>query len=137
MSLFIQEWSIVEKTSFPNQILTDSKTRKEGEELLKKRFLESDRTPHLLYYPRKGIEESDLNSTLLLLLERKELPSCMNELFDGWFNFRIIDKQKKTCDCAQFFKSNYCKHIVALKIINGELSDPEIKKNKNSEENLK
>ena len=54
MSLLIQEWSIVEKTSFPNQIQIDSKTRKEGEELLKKRFLESDRIPHLLYYPRNN-----------------------------------------------------------------------------------
>ena len=130
MSLEIQEWSIVEKTSFPNQIQIDSKTRKEREELLKKRVFESDRILHLLYCPRKGIEESDLNSTLLLLFERKELSNCMSELFDEWFNFRIIDKQKKTCDWAHFFKSNYCKRIIALKMLNGELSDPEKRKTK-------
>ena len=131
MQLFVQEWSIQEKTTFPAQVQIDNKTKNEGELIAKdKKFIESARTPHLLYYPRKGIESETSADTLKLLLDRKELPSNMEELFDGWFNFRIINKEEKTCDCANFYKNGYCKHIVGLKVQTGELSDPEIKQKK-------
>jgi len=35
-----------------------------------------------------------------------------------------------SCDCCDYYKYKYCKHIIALNLQNGRLTDPEIEKKK-------
>jgi len=128
---FVTEWSTLEKTSFPNQITYLSKIRKDAEERAKEEnFMFSERTPELLYYPRKGVTSEKLTLALTKLLQRKEFPSNFQELYEGWSYFRIVDPILKKCDCGDYFKYSYCKHTLAIQILEGEVGDPEIQEKK-------
>lgn len=138
MKDFVTEWSTLEKIKFPSTLNYSEKIKTQGSLLLKENGLITHRnTPNLLYCPRKGIEKTSINMALRNLLQRKEFPATLDELFKGWINFRTLDKRTKSCNCAEFYKSSYCKHLIALKIKNKELADPDIKaKNKRGRKGL-
>jgi len=131
MKEFIQEWSTVDKTSFPFQPTPSSKVIQAAEEraAIEKFFL-SDQTPNLLYYPRKGVPKETLVIALNKLLGRQNIPKDIEALHEGWCYFRIINKSLYSCDCADFNKANFCKHSLAVKMIEGELQDPTLKAKK-------
>ena len=98
MQLFVQEWSINEKLLSQSKSKLIIKQKIEGELIAKdKKFIESARALHLLCYPWKGIESETPADTLLLLLNRNELPLNMED-------FRIINKEEKTCDAQIFIR---------------------------------
>jgi hypothetical protein len=131
MKDFICEWSIQEKTSFPSQVNYKAAIRKAAEERAKdENFYYSEQSPDLLYYPRKGIDKIVLNRALEQLLLRKNIPQNLDEFYQGWCYFRVINVSMNQCDCADFYKYGYCKHLLALKMLDGELADPQIKEKK-------
>ena len=65
---------------------------------------------------------------LVVRISRQGLPQSVEELFSSWGQFRTINSEEKTCDCCYYFKYGYCKHVLALMMIKGELKDPVLKK---------
>ena len=71
MREFVQQWSTSEKTSFPYQVNYSTHSLKEAKERAKQEnFLKVIETPHLLYYPRKGISTNTLTLALQKLRKR-------------------------------------------------------------------
>ena len=128
MKEFIIEWSAQNKISFPNQVTYKSEIMRAAEERTKEEnFVFSEETPDKLYYPRKGVSKELLNTALIALLNRKDIPDTLNELHKGWSYYRIIDVLQNECNCADFYRYNYCKHLLSLQMLDGQLGDPEIK----------
>jgi len=131
MREFIQEWATLDKTSFPYQPTHSLKILQEAKERANIiNFFLNDTTPNLLYYPRKGVSKEILNIAFQKVLTRKNLPEDIDNLHQGWCYFRTINKSMYTCDCANFYKLNFCKHSLAMKIIQGEIQDPVLKQKK-------
>jgi len=131
MKLFVQEWSTAEKTSFPYQPTYLAKMVAEADKISKENsFLSSDNTPNWIYYPRKGISKEVISKGLQKLLGREHIPQDIDSLHEGWCYLRSINKSLYTCDCADFYKYNYCKHSLAIRLIDGELQNPKLKEKK-------
>ena len=131
MKDFLREWSMVEKSSFPLQVELSNKAKKQAENIITNAsFLESKKTRGFLYCTRKGIEIDELEMALERYVSRKPLPINADDLFENWGYFRTINIIEKTCDCVDFFKYSYCKHVIALMMMTGELEDPSIKEKK-------
>ena len=54
----------------------------------------------------------------------------IDDLHEGSCYFRTINPLLDVCDCADYYKYKYCKHTLAIKIRNSELSDPVIETKK-------
>jgi len=131
MKDFIREWSLQEKTVFPINVEFLVSIKKSAEMRAKEEnFMYHDETPDLLYYPRKGVSIENLKVALASLIQRNTIPANLEELYQGWCYFRIIDPIRSICDCGQFYKYGYCKHTIAVQIFEGILADPEIKEKK-------
>ena len=121
MKGFLQEWSTVEKIAFPTALQYKEIVKKQAEQIIKNNLLlKSTRTPGILYCLRKRIDIEDPAPLLEKFLKRKRLPSNVDELFEGWGIFRTVNTIKDSCDCANSLKFNYCKHRLAVKIVNAE-----------------
>jgi len=128
---FLREWSTLEKTSFSLQVEYKKCIIKEAEKIVKENaFLSSPLTPNCLYYPRKGIPANLIETNLQHHLNREILPANIDDLFKNFGNFRTINKELKSCDCSSYHKYKYCKHLIAIMIVDEELHDPEIKEKK-------
>ncbi len=128
---FLREWSTIEKTSFPMRPAYKNKMKIQAKNIAQNEtFLKLEQTPQLLYFFRKGIEIKKTQLLLQKVLTRKLLPKNINELFEGWGIFRTFNVLQNTCDCSDFCKYNYCKHFLAMKILNEELNEPEINSQK-------
>lgn len=129
---FVREWSTQEKTTFPLNLEYSTKVKKQALEIVDNAFfLESRNSVGFLYCTRKGVDtDEDVQEILEKHLLRNPLPDNADELFEYWGYFRTINVIHQTCDCAEFSKRNYCKHIIALKILSGEFQDPDIKEKK-------
>lgn len=131
MKDFIREWSIQEKTKFPYMVAHLSSIKKAAEKSAQEDpFIYHNLTPNVLYYPRKGIPKDELEEALKSLFKRGIIPQSFKELHEGWCYYRTINPIQNQCDCAEFYKYNYCKHILAIQILDGQLADPEIKEKK-------
>jgi len=128
MKDFIREWSTLDKTSFPLQYDYKERTKTEARKVLDKSlFLTIEATPDFIYCLRKRIPETQIEKIKNDYIQKNPLPQNMDELYEGWGCLRIININRQTCDCSNFFKYGYCKHIIALKVMSKELDDPIIK----------
>jgi len=129
---FFRELSSKEKTNFPQEFDYDKKIKKEAEAIvINKDFLTHEGTGDLIfYYPRKGIDKNQLQAKLNKHVARPELPKDINHIFDCWGNFRSLDKIIGVCNCSYYAKYAYCKHSLALQIMEGSMNDPQLKKKK-------
>ena len=131
MQEFLREFSTLEKSNFPSQPLMKDKIRKAGIELSKdedKKFLEYNNDQTKLYYPRKGFQNLPVETLIrrlhIFIQNKDTLSQDINQLFEHKQYFRTINMINKTCSCSNFAKYGYCKHIICLKILDGELEDP-------------
>lgn len=128
---FLREYSTLDKTKFPEEIEYDEKIKQLAIKLIQdNKYLESDKKPGFLYFPRKGINIEGLEEMLEIRIKRKGLPKNIDELFKAWGHFRTLNVDDEICDCCYYFKYGYCKHVLALKHLKGELQDTELKKKK-------
>ena len=131
MKDFIREWSIQEKTKFPYRVEHLTAIKKAAEKIAQEDpFIYYNSTPNALHYPRKGIPKEELEEALKSLIKRGAIPNFFKELHEGLYYFRIINPIQNQCDCSEFYKYNYCKHSLAIQILDGALVDPDIKEKK-------
>ena len=85
MKDFIREWSIQEKTSFPSKAEYLAAIRRAAQNTIKEEdFIYSDKTPNVIYYPRKGVTKEVLQVALKRLLQRGNIPTNLDELHKDW-----------------------------------------------------
>jgi len=133
MREFITEWSTGIKTAFPIQFEYKKEILKAGEDLARDiKFVYFEEESNLLYSLRKGIcsSEDEIAVALEQMQNRPLLPKSIDELFVGWCNFRTLNKLDLSCDCCEYFKYKYCKHLIALNIKEGRIANPVLEKKK-------
>jgi len=62
-----------------------------------------------------------------LHISKDKVINTMEEYFNAYSKFRTVNVLTQTCDCGNFAKFSFCKHLIATKILNGDLKEPEIK----------
>jgi len=118
MKDFVREWSTLEKTSFPIQYNYKERVRNQAKILVEtESILKIEEMPGFLFCLRKRLAKDQKDIVLEKFTKRKHLPANAEELHEGWGCLRVINTLHQTCDCGNFQKYGYCKHIIALKII--------------------
>ena len=71
----------------------------------------------MLLCPRKGItlDENVISLALQQFQNRTVSPNNIDEFLHNGVTFRSIDQFNMICDCSDYYKYKYCKHIIALK----------------------
>jgi len=131
---FLREYSKQENTTFIAESTIGKKIKKAAESIVQNEkvlFFEYEGKENFLYYPRKDMQQNSerqlINSLHNFIENLDHMPKDMNEHYETKQYFRTINLTEKTCDCSNFYKYAYCKHIISFKIFDGELADPEVK----------
>ena len=132
MKEFLIVYSSKEKTTFQIHASVPPKIKAVAEMFVKeKKYYSTSSEPHKLFFLRKRIEFGNdelLKESLELHAKKEKVIDTMEEYFNLYSKFRMVNILTQQCDCGNFAKYSYCKHLIASKILSGELKEPEVKK---------
>ena len=129
MKDFLREYSTLDKTEFKDSVQYSAKHLEQSKKILEdaQGVMFEDKNKNLYYFARKGMMKLE-KGILLVALEKHmnciEVPKSIAQHHESKMYFRTVNFDTKTCDCTNFYKYSYCKHILMLKIMKGELADP-------------